>query len=693
MTVETTNTYSGPFTPNGATTVFPFTFKALSDAEVAVLALEDGEWSTVSDSLYDVDLNAGAGGNVTFTSAPAAGPELYIFSEPLFTQSSTFANQGAFSPTVLNLLHDRAALRDQWLKERVTATFPEGARFPADRAGKFLAYDAEGLPVVSSGTGADDGLRDDLADVAAGAALINYRGRTLATRAGDVISVKDEGAAGDGTTQDSTDFAAAVTSLTTGGGLDIPGGTYLVGQQFFGPSRGNVHNYDVAIPTGPDLLTNGTFAGSPATGWTLSQMSSSNPGVAHIAGLSASAKRNVTLQAATNHIIRITLTTTTAGGITFYVNGEALLGAVDYFGVPVGTNVTYRFPYLNTGATGSVELEFRSDTVWAGSISLIEVIQVTRETPYDFISISADNKVFTNPFGMKFGKYLSGNISLGDRATGALQSSSSAWNVLLGSRCGSVITDQIEITAVGSLALEYNQASQLTAVGYSALRCNTTGIGSVAVGFKALGLNTTGSRCTGIGYFASFAKAMGNDNTGGGYQALYQDQKGSFNSAWGSQAGLQMKDGSLDTYIGAQAGPTNVNTNITYTYSSQTLIGAQTKGYGNGNTAVGAAATCGTDPNAAGTEVTNSSAFGAGAATTKNNQVVIGNASVVETVLRGVVRGTTYTVATLPSAVTMGAGARSFVTDANATTFAANVAGGGANGVPVYSDGTNWKIG
>jgi hypothetical protein len=54
---------------------------------------------------------------------------------------------------------------------------------------------------------------------------------------------------------------------------------------------------------------------------------------------------------------------------------------------------------------------------------------------------------------------------------------------------------------------------------------------------------------------------------------------------------------------------------------------------------------------------------------------------------------TVYTVATLPSAATSGAGARAFVSDANATTFASTVAGGGANKVPVYSDGTNWKIG
>jgi hypothetical protein len=47
----------------------------------------------------------------------------------------------------------------------------------------------------------------------------------------------------------------------------------------------------------------------------------------------------------------------------------------------------------------------------------------------------------------------------------------------------------------------------------------------------------------------------------------------------------------------------------------------------------------------------------------------------------------------LPSAVTVGRGARAFVSDATATTFASTYSSGGSNSVPVYSDGTNWKIG
>lgn len=58
-----------------------------------------------------------------------------------------------------------------------------------------------------------------------------------------------------------------------------------------------------------------------------------------------------------------------------------------------------------------------------------------------------------------------------------------------------------------------------------------------------------------------------------------------------------------------------------------------------------------------------------------------------------VVRTGATTVASLPSAATVTAGARMLVTDANAPTFAAVVAGGGSTVVPVYSDGAVWRVG
>lgn len=82
-----------------------------------------------------------------------------------------------------------------------------------------------------------------------------------------------------------------------------------------------------------------------------------------------------------------------------------------------------------------------------------------------------------------------------------------------------------------------------------------------------------------------------------------------------------------------------------------------------------------------------------------NGQVVAGGATAVTSTLvylvatPPMVAGGTFTVATLPLAATAGSGARSFVTDANAATFKTALVGGGANKVPVFSDGTGWFIG
>lgn len=63
----------------------------------------------------------------------------------------------------------------------------------------------------------------------------------------------------------------------------------------------------------------------------------------------------------------------------------------------------------------------------------------------------------------------------------------------------------------------------------------------------------------------------------------------------------------------------------------------------------------------------------------------------------GVINLPAFTVATLPTAANAGVGGRSSVSDATQTFASANfgvtVTGGGANFVPVVSDGTNWRIG
>jgi hypothetical protein len=50
-----------------------------------------------------------------------------------------------------------------------------------------------------------------------------------------------------------------------------------------------------------------------------------------------------------------------------------------------------------------------------------------------------------------------------------------------------------------------------------------------------------------------------------------------------------------------------------------------------------------------------------------------------------------YTFATLPASPA--AGWCAFITDSSVTTFNSNAAGGGTDKVPVFYDGSNWKVG
>ena len=72
---------------------------------------------------------------------------------------------------------------------------------------------------------------------------------------------------------------------------------------------------------------------------------------------------------------------------------------------------------------------------------------------------------------------------------------------------------------------------------------------------------------------------------------------------------------------------------------------------------------------------------------------VSGNASIGNVTTTGVIKSTATVVGSLPPAATVGAGARSFVTDSNTTEFLAIVGAGGTNAVPVVSNGTNWVVG
>lgn len=152
MAVSTTNGFDGPYTANGVTTSFPFTFTAPSADEVSVL-LRDADGVESEATGYTVTLGGVSGGTVVFATAPASGIEVIPYLDPAFTQEIAFEDGSAWRASPVNEQADRAVARDQALKRDVSRaiTVPldeDGFLIPsaAVRAEKALFFDAEGNP-------------------------------------------------------------------------------------------------------------------------------------------------------------------------------------------------------------------------------------------------------------------------------------------------------------------------------------------------------------------------------------------------------------------------------------------------------------------------------------------------------------------------------------------------------------------
>jgi hypothetical protein len=180
MAVSTTNAYDGPFSANGVTQSFPFTFTAQSAGDVAVLL--DNQPITTG---YSVELYEGGGGTVTFAVAPGPG-NLVVWLDPDFTQTTAFENGSAWLAAPVNLANDRAALRDQALSRDLkrcmriplgenAGTLPAAAK----RKGKYFAFSPiDGTAVLADAVSTDALLRADIAstDTNKGATLVGMPG-------------------------------------------------------------------------------------------------------------------------------------------------------------------------------------------------------------------------------------------------------------------------------------------------------------------------------------------------------------------------------------------------------------------------------------------------------------------------------------------------------------------------------------
>jgi hypothetical protein len=227
LTISSTNRVAGPFTGNGVVVTFPFTFKvfATSDLLVVKTTVTGTAVTLALTTDYSVSLNSdqdgSPGGTVTLNVAPATGETLAITSQVPSTQSVLLTNSGGFYPAIINTALDRLTVLIQQIqtsiRQAIQVPLGEAAiTLPSatSRANYLLGFDSSGNPVASVAAGVV-GAFTNLSNATFLNALTGASSRSALAKLGDVVSVKDFGAKGDGTTDDTAAFNAAHTAAAS----------------------------------------------------------------------------------------------------------------------------------------------------------------------------------------------------------------------------------------------------------------------------------------------------------------------------------------------------------------------------------------------------------------------------------------------------------------------------------------------
>ena len=304
------------------------------------------------------------------------------------------------------------------------------------------------------------------------------------------------------------------------------------------------------------------------------------------------------------------------------------------------------------------------------------------------------------------------NAKLINIGTGSIGGKTS---INIGSASGNSVTTfngTVAVTKTASGSFSTTAPALLNGVTYGGSL--NSDIGSVAIGLLTLQASSSGLNNVGIGYNSLSGITGGNNNVAIGansgisgigingsiYIGSSADGIGSNEIVIGTNVGGQGTNttsigtsSTLNTYlygvlnIGGNGTTTNQNIATNQTTSNIAIGGFS----GTGTITLGQSTATQTVNIATGANTaTKTVAIGTGSASGATNITIGATTGTSTTTVNGLLKQQTYTVGTLP---TGSAGARSFVTDSLTPAFGSAVVGGGTVGVPVYHDGTSWKVG
>jgi hypothetical protein len=166
MSITTSGTRkAGPYSGNGSTTNFPFSFKVFQASDLLVVQTD----TTPADNTltltthYTVTLNANQdsnpGGSVNMVVAPPAGYLLTIGSQVPQIQSVTLTNNGGFYPSVINNALDYLTILIQQVSEKLgralTLPFSTGSgvstQLPPVSPGSLIGWNQAGTGLQNAG--------------------------------------------------------------------------------------------------------------------------------------------------------------------------------------------------------------------------------------------------------------------------------------------------------------------------------------------------------------------------------------------------------------------------------------------------------------------------------------------------------------------------------------------------------------